>query len=256
MDIRQYIESGILEAYALGVCTDDECAEVERMAATHQEIKEALQAACADVERLAQLGAVDPSPALKSRILERISREADAAPTPRKIALNRISAIFIALAFTAAAFAVWFGQKRYETLRKESDQRIQTLEKQVNDCETQNQQLRQTRQQIAALGNRNTRALRLQPLPGKNPEWTAWVYHNPNDGYTLINTADLPPAPAGKSWQLWAIVAGTPQSMGVLSKQRELFPIDFVAAAQAFAISLEPEGGSPTPTEVVMLAQI
>ncbi|MFN4079976.1 MAG: anti-sigma factor domain-containing protein [Saprospiraceae bacterium] len=256
MDIRQYIESGILEAYALGVCTDDECAEVERMAATHPEIKEALNAACADVERLAQLGAVDPSPALKSRILDRIKREAGASTPPRKIALNPASAIFIALAFTAAAFAVWFGQKRYEALREETGQRIQSLEKQVKDCEAQSRQLQQTQQYIAALGDRNTRALRLSPLPDKNPEWTAWVYHNPKGGYTLINTADLPPAPAGKSWQLWAIVNGTPQSMGVLVKQSELSPIDFVAEAQAFAISLEPEGGSPAPTEVVLLAQI
>ena len=256
MDIGQYIESGILEAYALGVCTEEERAEVERMAAAYPEVNAALQSACADVERLAQLAAIPPPPGLKTQILERIRLESG-PPQARKIALNRLSAALIALAFAAAAFAVWLGQKRYETLRNESRQRIETLEKQVADCESQRKQAQQTQQYIAALGDRKTLALRLQPLPDKNPEWTAWVYHNADAGYTLINTADLPPPPAGKSWQLWAIVGGSPQSMGVLADDaRGLSATEFVAEAQAFAISLEPEGGSASPTEVVMLAKI
>ena len=39
MNIKEYIESGILEMYVLGHATKEESDEVEKMASTHPEIK-------------------------------------------------------------------------------------------------------------------------------------------------------------------------------------------------------------------------
>jgi anti-sigma-K factor RskA len=62
---------------------------------------------------------------------------------------------------------------------------------------------------------------------------------------------------AQKSFQLWAIAGGPPKPLGLLSAtpgRRLLVPASAVAAGAVLAISLEPEGGSPTglPTGPVL----
>ncbi|HAI84998.1 MAG TPA: hypothetical protein DCL43_15140, partial [Chitinophagaceae bacterium] len=63
----------------------------------------------------------------------------------------------------------------------------------------------------------------------------------------VMNTA-LAPAPAGKEYQLWAIVDGVPVDAGMMGKCAEgVCKMKNIQKAQAFAISLEDAGGNPTP---------
>lgn len=60
-----------------------------------------------------------------------------------------------------------------------------------------------------------------------------------------------------KSFQLWAIAGGPPKPLGLVSAtpgHRLLVPASAVAAGAVLAVSLEPEGGSPTglPTGPVL----
>jgi len=62
----------------------------------------------------------------------------------------------------------------------------------------------------------------------------------------------LPPLPAGRTYQLWTIVAGQPVSHGVfepLSDGRaQVLAQAPPGAVQAIAVTIEPEGGVPAPT--------
>ncbi len=61
----------------------------------------------------------------------------------------------------------------------------------------------------------------------------------------------LPPPPSDKQYQLWVIVDGTPADMGVFEAiltGNTLQEIPFVENPQAFTVTLEKRGGSPTPT--------
>ena len=42
MDVREYIESGIVEAYATGMLVDADAREVEQMAEKHPEVRDAI----------------------------------------------------------------------------------------------------------------------------------------------------------------------------------------------------------------------
>ena len=42
MDIKNYIESGIIESYVLGIATAEEAAEVVTMANAHAEVRQAI----------------------------------------------------------------------------------------------------------------------------------------------------------------------------------------------------------------------
>ena len=60
--IKEYIESGILEAYILGIAAPEEQSEVEAMAINHAEIRAAMEAIGEDLERFACDNAEAPDP--------------------------------------------------------------------------------------------------------------------------------------------------------------------------------------------------
>jgi anti-sigma-K factor RskA len=70
-------------------------------------------------------------------------------------------------------------------------------------------------------------------------------------------TADLPPAPEGKVYQLWFVTPTAKISAGLISTDKTghgftivQFPLNFGELA-ATAITLEPEGGSQQPTSAI-----
>lgn len=62
----------------------------------------------------------------------------------------------------------------------------------------------------------------------------------------------LPPLPAGRTYQLWTIVAGQPVSHGVFEPSTDgsaqVLAQAPPGAVQAIAVTIEPDGGVPAPT--------
>ena len=70
----------------------------------------------------------------------------------------------------------------------------------------------------------------------------------------VFTAANLPPAPAGKAYQVWVVTAQAPISAGLLTPdpsgvgtQYYMTPVD-IAPPVAVAVTLEPAGGVPAPT--------
>jgi len=70
----------------------------------------------------------------------------------------------------------------------------------------------------------------------------------------VFTAANLPPAPAGKSYQVWVVTAQAPVSAGLLmpdamggGTQYYMTPAD-IEPPVAVAVTLEPAGGVPAPT--------
>jgi anti-sigma-K factor RskA len=88
---------------------------------------------------------------------------------------------------------------------------------------------------------------------GKPP--SARLFWNPQRQRVVMAVFDLPPAPAGRTYQLWAIATGTPPvSLGTFNTG----PDGRLTAAMAVpsgltfdltAVTEEPAGGSPQPTQ-------
>ena len=68
MNINDYISSGIVESYVLGLADEAERAEFERMCATHEEVRAARDAFELSLEKQARSGAVLP-PQCKEQIV-------------------------------------------------------------------------------------------------------------------------------------------------------------------------------------------
>lgn len=73
MDIRAYIESGVLESYVLGSASPDETRQLLRLKKQHPEIANALFEVETELETLAQHMSVIPPPGMLTRIEDEIS---------------------------------------------------------------------------------------------------------------------------------------------------------------------------------------
>ena len=91
-----------------------------------------------------------------------------------------------------------------------------------------------------------------------SPQARAWLLWHPVHRTGFLLTRDLPPPPAGRAYELWAI--GTePVPAGVFQVDatgRAFFRLPEVPAGASydkFAVTLEPEGGVPKPTGAIHL---
>jgi anti-sigma-K factor RskA len=83
----------------------------------------------------------------------------------------------------------------------------------------------------------------------------ARVYWNRYTHETFLDVQNLPPAPDGKQFQLWAIDSLQPINAGVVSLRddRALIPMRGIEKADKWAMSLEPAGGSLMPDSAMWL---
>ncbi len=69
MEVKKYIESGILEEYCLGRLIEEEQSFLVQMSLMYPDVKAELEAVELTMEKLAELAAVEPAHDLKHRIL-------------------------------------------------------------------------------------------------------------------------------------------------------------------------------------------
>ena len=67
------------------------------------------------------------------------------------------------------------------------------------------------------------------------------------DGAGYVLEDNLPPLDAGRTYQLWGIVEGTPVSLGLLGRSPETFAFRVAGPVSALAITDEVEGGAVLP---------
>jgi hypothetical protein len=88
-----------------------------------------------------------------------------------------------------------------------------------------------------------------------SPTSSAKIYWNKETQVVYVDASGLPKPPKGKVYQVWALKLApvlTPTSIGLLKdfdvNDQKLFAVSDTSYAEAFGITLEPEGGSLSPT--------
>lgn len=81
-----------------------------------------------------------------------------------------------------------------------------------------------------------------------HPESLAYVYWNTSSQEVFVKIGNLPIAPTEKQYQLWALKNGTPIDAGIFDVESGILKVKNIEAADAFAVTLEPKGGSESPT--------
>ena len=89
--------------------------------------------------------------------------------------------------------------------------------------------------------------INLTKIPGK-ADALVQLFWNKATQKVYVANISLPVAPTGKQYQLWALIDGKPVNAGLLTGNKLPQKMLNFSKADAFAITLEKFGGSPTPT--------
>lgn len=277
-DIQAYIKSGILELYVLGDVTPVEQRQVEKMASKYPEIKTELDSIAHSMELYAKEHQVEPSENLRGRVLGSLltnfgdDRNFAAAPHHEEIETeedeeedNIDQEDNIANLpspkennYYKYAFAASF------TLLIASTIALVSIYGKLQDSNNQLVAMQQDKQHFANRVNLMNKELtvfrdtsyKLIHLKGtaKTPSSLVTVAFSSGQKKVVIDMANMkmPENDKEHQYQLWALVGGKPVNLGVFDAARdtvtdikEMKPIAF---ADAFAVTLEPRGGSINPT--------
>jgi len=120
-------------------------------------------------------------------------------------------------------------------------------------------ELSRQQQLIAMLREPTTEIVALSGLEPARAARARMVWNAPLGG--LLVAAGLPPVPAGKTYQLWAIAGKNPPvPAGVFtvdaggSASLRVPPLAGMGKVDVFAVTLEPAGGLPAPSGPMYLA--
>lgn len=255
MNIEEYISSGIIETYVLGLADKEEARQLEELCQQHTEIQAALREAQSSLEDYAQLNAVAPPTGVKEKIWAAISdKEPEIEPLskeeePEKIKENYKTYSYIS---RAAVFLVLVGLPYHFYKMNQYELEISTLQREKNEILAQNQifsaQIREVSQEIEILSNPSTRNIVLAGVEG-HEDHSATI-HWRTSGEIFLTASGLPPLDQEKQYQLWAIVDGKPVNAGLLEEDGSIRLQKMLAIerAEMFAITIENRGGSEQPT--------
>ncbi len=257
----------MLELYAAGGLTPQEREEVELRASASPEVRSALDEACAAMEKYAALYAVAPNPSLKTRVMQQIAAEQEeAAPiavgnteeqaTVRSLPPAQAAPFYkwlmaasIVLALLGGALSLYFYQQ-WQRAEARLAGVMASEQRYARNFTQTSQRLRQQEQTIAVLRDADFAPVRLKGVEA-HPDVRLTVYWNPQRAQVYVDQVQLPEPPAGKQYQLWALVDGKPLDAGMINTAADsagLQQMKAIETAQAFAVTLEPEGGSASPT--------
>ncbi|MBW7676067.1 anti-sigma factor [Chryseobacterium chendengshani] len=266
MNSKEYISSGILESYILGHASPEEAGILECVMKNNNEVREAFEEAQKTFEMLATVQAVTPPDDLKSKIWAKIQQQQETVESNIEKPVIPIEALQRTevegdvrkiqndtknswKSFAIAASILFFisiGANLYwMNSQAEFNDKIVKLE---SETKSKNLAMQNMQQKLDVVANPNMKKIVLAGVE-KHPQSKATVLWDTQSKDVYLNVNNLPKAPEGMEYQLWAIADGKPVSAGMYSEDKDTrIALSNITNAQAFAITLEKKGGSVAPT--------
>ncbi|MEP0368505.1 MAG: anti-sigma factor [Cyclobacteriaceae bacterium] len=249
MDKQKIITEGYLEAYITGDLDASEMREVETLIASDKEARGEYFKIEKLVELLAFHGKKAPSPVVKRMVMENESvmnnhtDHGSSAGSGWKLMMA--ASVFVAALSLLTAF--YFYNQWRTTDYELSNLIAQNLEL-ANNYNQVNNDLDNLRQDVAVLISPEYQRVILAGTDN-SPDANAVIYWNSKQEKVFLNSASMAALPGDQQYQLWALVDGLPIDAGVFDAATGTFQImKNIGQADAFAVTIEPKGGSEAPT--------
>lgn len=281
MNIQEYISSGIVQSYVLGMADEAERAEFERMCDLHPEVRGAREQFEAALEEHSLRNGVQPAGNVKAKIFSAIGMEDSTLSNPletgvpnrreissrgeetvrdhlrpgrKVVADNSWSRFLFAAASVLLLISIGFNFYLYNR-SKQSGERYQDLLAQQTQLAASNNLL-QTRlndyeNAMNMMRDTMMAVVRMPAIPnGPDSSCLTTVYWDTRTKDVFLDVNRLPAPAPGEQYQLWAMVDGKPVDAGVFEMKDEpgMMKMKNIPRAEAFAITLEKKGGSAVPT--------
>jgi anti-sigma-K factor RskA len=249
-DHAQFAED--LPLYAMGALDDQACPELEAHLRTCSECRRELDALRGDLAMVA-LSATGPQPPQRARqrLTQAIAAEPQSVPgvapgmvvgrlRPRWFSLAPI-AIALVLAITSLSLLL----------------EVRNLK---NALDAERKASAHDREIVAMLKDPNAQQKILVPVNNSQQPQVKTIYVR-DKGHVLVIANNLAELPSGKAYQLW-LMTGEGHAMPCLTFKTDwrghsmkLYSMDTAGVeAKGFAITVEPEAGSDTPTPPILMS--
>jgi anti-sigma-K factor RskA len=263
-DLKAYIESGVLELYVLGDLTETERFEVEEMLKKHPQLKAELLEIEKALEEYSEANAIKPPDALRSKILDsldyRTEEETPVIPLRKTTSTNFYKYAFAAsvallILSTIALVNLYSQLQESQTQIAVLQQSNQKFSSRVNYVENE---LTEAKKSLEVLHSpEKYKLVNLKGTPNA-PTASMMVAFSPEKEEVMIDLASIkmPVNDEQHQYQLWALVDGKPVDLGVFDAETDspkMIKMKSLKNAQAFAVTLEPRGGSVNPTMEQMM---
>jgi anti-sigma-K factor RskA len=274
-EIRAYIESGILELYVLGDLSAEEKLQVETMAKNHPAIKAEIDEIEKAMEVYAEGNNIEPSFEMRNRVLNSLLTNLGDDRNLKTIVHNddtqaRIvslpaatTSVFYKYAFAASVLLLCVSVVALSVVYKRlkvSEQQLVTLRLSEQKF---SRQVYLMDEQLAVFRDPSFTFVQLKGTPN-TPASALTVAWSAKKKKVLVDlgNAKLPSPGKDHQYQLWAIANGKPVDLGVFDEpatdSTDMKPMKSISSAQAFAVTIEPRGGSVNPTmdKMVVIASL
>jgi anti-sigma-K factor RskA len=250
VNIKEYISSGVVESYVLGLLTAQERFEFEQYCEAYPELKAARNAFEVAVEKQAIENAVPPPAQVKEKVLSAIQQKPTSttakvngmAPTTtrRSSGVGWLAAASVILFLVAGYFAYTFYNQNKDLKNTNSE-----LEAKINRTDSiMNKMLDEQK----AINDPNVMVVNMVGTQKASPG-SASIYWDSTSTNVYLVVKNMPNLPTEKQYQLWALIDGKPVDLGLFDqpKPNVILKMKNTQKADAFAITIESRGNTGGP---------
>ncbi len=243
MNITEYISSGVVESYVLGLLSAQERFEFEQYCETYPELKAARESFELAIEKQAMENAVPPPADIKQKILSAIQETPKTSKiismeptTPRRSSgFGWLAAASVILFLVAGYFAYTFYDQNKELKQSNVDMtaRVDSL---LNERKM--------------MEGDNVTVVNMVPMKPNAP--SANIYWDTTSSNVYMLVKNMPKLASDKQYQLWSLIDSNglkPTSLGLFDggNERVIIKMDNAQKADAFAITIEKRGNTGGP---------
>lgn len=252
MKIEELIESGKLELYALGALDKADQLEIESLLAENDALRNEYHKIASALEEYGQAESVNPPASVLQKAKEEINKEESSQVIPMRPSSTESKTNYWAIAASILLLVSVGLNFKLNSNLKQSQSKYLALESQNQQIAATTVQLNKSNEElnqlIASIAQDGVERTIISATPSYEGMQSA-VYWNEAKQEIILATQNLPALSAEEQYQLWAIVDGKPVDLGVFDSDDRLAKMKQVQGqVQAFAVTIEPKGGSIDPS--------
>ena len=246
MDLREIRESGLLELYIIGECSQEEIGQVEKAVSEYPELKNDLREIESTLEKYAKIHNTPPSPNLKETLMNKARSEGlfknKGQKSPSSTA--QINWLNVLLGLVTVSMGILYVSNLSKLAKVENEyQRSKIL------CDSINNESQIQYALIDQLQDASNEIIPISATP-KYASTEIYLIHNVANRKNFIQVQSLPSITAQQSFQLWSLKPDqSPIPLTVFQGTEGVFiPVSYEDNTATYAITIEPLGGQDSPT--------
>lgn len=243
MTPEEILNSGILELYVLGQLSEEESRTLEQAIGLHPELKSEIREIEKALYKYDNIFEVTPPSGILDNLISETS-DGKEANSKGNNSFNAWSLLSIAMAAAIVAGFFFFNGKLGHL-----DNVIKEQQSIINDCEEKSTQYDQQLQYYDEILDYRSQKLVINPSDNYGMAQLI-IHNNPVTGKNYLQINNLPDLADNQSFQLWSLKGDNPPiPLDVFQDDTgKIIEMQFIENTNAYAITIEPIGGSVSPT--------